>query len=394
MTLTNSQRQTLLGGLVVLLIGSVFLLSSLSQETEEQVPEEAVATPLPDRAPEGYRVPERPPVVFPFTNVSADRLRLGTVRTFHRGDYERENITEGDLLPLATYLRQPLSPDGQWIVGWARIPERYKFHYAYHVVRIDGSGEKKMVLREGGTPDGTLSLSSFPGSRFTFASPTVWSWDSSRVFYQVHLDRPDPDKDDGWLESFDVATGQVTRHTDINRWYDIRSYATARYPDDPIIYRDYERDVDAVQTKDGTKHWALPDGGFLSPNKRLVLSWDGWDDAGKPQYLVYGIEGNGPQYRFPSVTEQQHSMRRHMHLYDTDRFIWSPDSTKIAYTLYWHNEGAAFASEIYIMNIDGTDKTQLTDTPDIIEDLMGWTEDGSIVFTDKGVLYVADLIVE
>ena len=56
---------------------------------------------------------------------------------------------------------------------------------------------------------------------------------------------------------------------------------------------------------------------------------------------------------------------------------WSPDSKKIAYELTKENEYNVIASELYVVNWDGTDKQQITNTSDEIEMYPQWSPEGS-----------------
>jgi Tol biopolymer transport system component len=59
------------------------------------------------------------------------------------------------------------------------------------------------------------------------------------------------------------------------------------------------------------------------------------------------------------------------------RGCWSPDSKKIAYELTKENEYNVIASELYVVNWDGTDKQQITNTSDEIEMDPQWSPEGS-----------------
>ncbi|MDH4223872.1 MAG: hypothetical protein OEV55_10075 [candidate division Zixibacteria bacterium] len=56
---------------------------------------------------------------------------------------------------------------------------------------------------------------------------------------------------------------------------------------------------------------------------------------------------------------------------------WSPDSKKIAYFDTEEDGHYILASEIYLINVDGSGKIQITDTPDEIEFDPVWSPDGS-----------------
>jgi hypothetical protein len=56
---------------------------------------------------------------------------------------------------------------------------------------------------------------------------------------------------------------------------------------------------------------------------------------------------------------------------------WSPDSRRVVFCVQEESEFDIIASELYIINADGTDRTQITDTPDEIETGPVWSPDGT-----------------
>lgn len=56
---------------------------------------------------------------------------------------------------------------------------------------------------------------------------------------------------------------------------------------------------------------------------------------------------------------------------------WSPDSKRIVFCIQEESEFDIVASELYIINADGTGRTQITDTPDEIETGPVWSPDGT-----------------
>ena len=56
---------------------------------------------------------------------------------------------------------------------------------------------------------------------------------------------------------------------------------------------------------------------------------------------------------------------------------WSPDSKQIVYAMTEQSEFYIEASELYVVNTDGTGKVQLTNTPNVIEVSPSWSPDGT-----------------
>jgi Tol biopolymer transport system component len=71
---------------------------------------------------------------------------------------------------------------------------------------------------------------------------------------------------------------------------------------------------------------------------------------------------------------------------------WSPDGTKLAIVRYGEDENGSGDSDIWVMNADGTDARNVTNTPGLYEEHPSWSPDGaSLVFEGNNVgggLYV------
>ena len=358
------QRCILFGVLVVLLGGIVVVTSAPSQETENTGTQEPGEPVLLNRPPEGYQVPARPAVTFPYTHISADRLRLANIQRVPDGEGVVFAGPDRTLPPF-------VSPDGQWGLS---------YRSSDIVIAQTGNAGTARVLIERDT-NSDRSLSTRP----------IWSWDSSRVFYGVKR-RHYTDEDhltwdfEEWTESVDIATGEITRHSDIGYSNDIHTYATARYPDDPVTYHNREDKTDSVGTRDGTARWIIGHNArlhSLSPDKQMILAGNEGEHF---RYLIYATDGSGLLHRFDMNDDPPEGNLR-----------WSPDSTKFAYYQITERDGsgAPTASELYLMNIDGTGRTRITNTPDIPEGVVGWTPDGKLVFLHykiDGGLYTADLV--
>lgn len=344
-----TRKHATAAGILLVLCAIVFLYFAQSQETDQTQPEDSPKDNQPtvaDRAPEGYRVPERDPVITPFTNVSAENLRLTNIRSRPYDDADPASI---------------LSPDGQW-----RLFRRKDLL----ITRTDGSNEKRTLRKREHSG----------GDSRVYFDDLFWSWDSKRIFYRIgrYFERASKEE---WVESVDIETGEITSYPEIGYHDDLHSLATARYPDDPVIHYDYDNKVISVSTKDGTKRWVIGSDGLisLSPNKRMVLA-QYWRNSNR--YIIYAVDGSGVLYEFNRGDGLYHE--------------WSPDSTKFLYEVLEVNAGGVpTVSDIYIMNIDGTGRKQLTNTTDTVELNSYWSDDGtSIIFSTRDGRYIADLAVE
>ena len=360
----------LIGAVLVLLFCGTFFLS--------QVPSQNVAEPsqeiLSDRSAESIREAERHPVITPFTHVSADNLRLTNVRPLP------EDVRKDVMNPEnRRYHLDKWSPDGQWVlfsgVEVPNDPGPYDLTGIY-IVKTDGTNEKRVLRSIEYYPDGTWKI---------WLERAYWFWDSKRVLYQVTYRFPEhPEKpDEVWLESIDINTGKITRHPGIGPHDDLRSFTTARYPKDPIIHYDYDNGIISASTKDGNKHWLVAHGGLgpLSPDKKKILiSTPGGQ-------VVYSVDGSGPLSE--PIPEGGFY------------YQWSPDSTKFVYHLAEYDGHFPVASEIYIVNADGTGKRQMTHTVNILEMHPYWLPDGlGVGFTTglsenkaQSTQYIGDLVI-
>jgi Tol biopolymer transport system component len=75
---------------------------------------------------------------------------------------------------------------------------------------------------------------------------------------------------------------------------------------------------------------------------------------------------------------------------DGNHYIWSPDGQRIAYDITADDGHYITAADLYIINKDGTDKTALTATADILEMYPCWSSTDRIAFSQpNGTVFVA-----
>ena len=248
------------------------------------------------------------------------------------------------------------SSDGQWM-AWSSFTE------GLYIQKTDGSTERKQL-----------------GMARVSRHELAWSWDSKVLFYQVNQPIEEPPFTERWIESIDIETRTVTEHPELSIYDDLDSVARARDPKDPILSLNFKDNVIEARTKDGTRHWRVTANPvhylstILSPDKKKVLAYG----------YVYATDGSGLL----------------AYLGEGSFGSWSPDGTKIIYTIEENNGHAIIGSDIYVINADGTGKKRLTNTPNNIEIEPRWSPDGTKVafysaslHDDSPSVYIADIVV-
>ena len=272
-------------------------------------------------------------------------------------DLSQVSARDIHLANLRPWHNPPLwSPDGQWM-AWSSFTE------GLYIRKADGGTQRKQ-----------LGIARVPRDEL------AWSWDNKVLFYQVNQPIADPPFIRRWIESVDIETGTVTEHPELSIYDNLDSVARARDPKDPILSLNFKDNVIEARTKDGTRRWLVTPNPVhhlstvLSPDKKKVLAYGyvyATDGSGLLAYLGNGSFGS-----------------------------WSSDSTKIVYAIEEDDGHAITASDLYIINADGTGKKQLTNTPDRLETYPRWSPDDARVVFYAGPLYahstsayIADIVV-
>ena len=296
----------------------------------------------------------------PFTQHWIESVDIETGKVTEHPEWSTYDDLDGVLTPRSHSL--PLwSPDGQWVV-WSSVSD------GLYIQKADSSTERKQ-LGNPGVPRREIA----------------WSWDSKKLFYQVNQPIEEPPFTQRWIESVDIETGTVTEHPELSIYDNLDSVASARSPSDPILSFNFKDNIIEARTKNGAHNWSVtPDpvrylSTTLSPDKKKVLVYRS----------IYATDGSGLSIDLGKKSVGKASFGS-----------WSPDSTKIIYTIEEDDGHTITASDIYVINADGTDEKQLTYTPDKLESDPRWSADGTkIVFHsillnfDRAPVHVADNVV-
>jgi len=122
----------------------------------------------------------------------------------------------------------------------------------------------------------------------------------------------------------------------------------------------YIMDVDGSNVRRLTET-SVTEGQFLcSPDGRCILYDSG---SGRRAIMVMSTDGSGKLCLLKDDVETSHSYP-----------VWSPDSTRLVFSSYSEKEED---SDIYVMDADGANLTQLTDTSELSEDDPSWSPDGT-----------------
>jgi len=206
----------------------------------------------------------------------------------------------------------------------------------------------------------------------------TWSDDSKSIYYrQKTSDKKNRKKTRTEVKSVNIASREITDQPNVEP-NSIASTVRAKSKSDVVVYLDQNTLMVKAHKTDGSKDWNITNDGqyygyVLSPDKTKIVV------DKKDEMFVYAIDGSGL-------------------ICSLGRGIagsWSSDGEKILFYVSKDDGHAITGSELYMAKSDGSQRWQLTNTPDVFEEWPDWSPDNKqIVFADikTGVIYVADLL--
>ncbi len=214
-------------------------------------------------------------------------------------------------------------------------------------------------------------LSDVEGSGFNAS----WSPDGKNVYYRHKSDRLQVHPE---IKRIRMSDRQV-QNSSLNP-NGLLSASKAQSDKDVVVSINIETLGIEAALKDGSKSWAVTtDGGqyyrpLLSPDQQTVVVHEGsemylfaTDGSGLIRHLGTGLAGS-----------------------------WSPDGKHLMTFLDESQDGHTISgSELYMVNVEDGQLSDLTQTPDVYELWPAWSADGTkIAFEDArtGVIYVADIV--
>jgi tol-pal system beta propeller repeat protein TolB len=175
----------------------------------------------------------------------------------------------------------------------------------------------------------------------------------------------------------DLRSGQVVRLTDNAG---IPSFASAWSPDGTRLafdsYRDGDNDIYTMNSSDGSEVMKLTD----NQNHDVNPTWspDGTKIVFERDYDIWIMDADGTDQKNLTNTTVASE-------YEPD---WSPDGTRIAFEK-WGSADLGNQTDIIAIKPDGSGLTNLTKTPGVSEDYPAWSPNGrKLAFTEHGDIWV------
>lgn len=206
----------------------------------------------------------------------------------------------------------------------------------------------------------------------------VWSIEGEKIFYRFK----NPNSEIPFnleVHSVDLITGETMYHPEINP-DGLKSFVMATDNYSPIVYTNVKTLQIEAQTLDKSKTWYITKGpgqfykAILSPDKKKIVLHKG------SEMLVYAADGSGIICSLGNGIACS----------------WSADSKQILYFLDESTDGHQITgSEIFLVNADGTNRWQLTNTLNVSEMFPCWSPDNKhIAYSDDrtGKIFIADFV--
>ena len=328
----------------------------------------------------------------PLDDIITDPVHIANIQSIPADVYQFPNF-------------QIASPDNQWLLDvYLPFSETDEGDYETDTISIS-----KVNMPEGKRLLHTLEEDTFvctsdhmrSGTVLPFYTPRVfWSSDGKQVFYCVQ--KRSSAETERWIESIDIATNKITRYTefvgDYYAGYDgvnLQSFATARYPDDIVLYSSASNGTISAKTKSGVHLWTAEGRApyYMSPDKKKVSVNSVHPDGNS--FYIYDVENGKLLHTIdPELLGG----------FGSSDLLWSPDSTRFVYDVlksgfFTGSEEAAVAfvlySDAYIINIDGTGRKKLVGMASkVLGRSHQWLQDGGIIFSGEKDYYKVDLALE
>jgi hypothetical protein len=150
-----------------------------------------------------------------------------------------------------------------------------------------------------------------------------------------------------------------------------------------------------LRTVDGTQEKRIPNPkGYdclqLSPDGSKILAYNGHGlDDGRYGLWILGLDGKELAYLGSGVEDTVELKPGVFGTPEGSTLRWSPDGKRILGFFYAQNEVTVVATDLFIVNADGTERIRLTNTSDEIEENASWSPDGGkIAYTKDGKICV------
>ncbi|MBT3253718.1 MAG: hypothetical protein HN995_12470 [Candidatus Marinimicrobia bacterium] len=226
----------------------------------------------------------------------------------------------------------------------------------------------------------------------------AWSHDGSRIASKIsHFSKM---RRSHTLVSFNVSDGSMTtlsspraRMSGTPVWTD----------DDSQLYLTFVEQFESFNTDDSKQEVALPalnyikDGRFQnrSNQQSTGISSETTQFSDQDHIYSYALSPDGSQVVYSTAGQNLWLAKvdgaDRMSLGRGSAPAWSPDGEWITFMLTFDDGHSITASDIYAIQVDGSSRTNLTETPEIFEMNPQWSPDGAWIVYDtdqRGQLFI------